>query len=125
MARKHNLPPHDMISDGDMSGNLLSDPTNVSQIDQAIIFINWTGTPDGTFTIEGAQVKSTELRANSPLPTSVVWNTLDIDPMTTAGETNHQIVFTELPFTHLRLRYTASSGTGTGTATISGKSRGA
>lgn len=126
MARKHTLPPHNMLEDADMSGNLLSDPTNVSQIDQAVVFINWSSTPVGEFFLEGAQVKPDQLRANSALPSDIVWNTLAFsDPMTTSGETSHQVVFTELPFTHLRLRYTASSGSGTVTATISGKSVGA
>lgn len=127
MARKHSLPPHNMLLDADMSGSLLSAPTNVSQIDQAIIFLNWSGGAEGEFTVEGAQVKSTELRADSPLPASIVWNTLSFGSTVLAeiGNDNHELVFTQLPFTHIRIRYTPSAGTGTLNATISGKSLGA
>lgn len=127
MSRKHSLPPHDMLLEDDMSAAVTSPPTNVSQIDQCVIIASWTGSAVGSFTVEGAQVPSTQLRANSPLPASITWTALDFGaPIEAAGvDDEHQLVLTQIPFTHIRVVFTPTSGSGSLSARISGKTVGA
>lgn len=116
-----------MLEDADMSAQIISTPTNVSQIDQALILATWTGSAVGTFEVQGAQVKATDIRANNPLPATIVWTALDFgSPLEAVGvDDQHQIVLNQTPFTHLRLVFNPSAGAGSLSATISGKAVGA
>lgn len=109
MARKNIVPSFKMLDGANASGNLTSEVVNVQNMDKASIHVEWAGTsPVGTITIEarnGSQDPWYELSFGSAISV-------------TGNSGNHQIVLNELPFTDIRLQYTAGSGTGSMDATI-------
>lgn len=116
MSRKSVLQPFRMIDAGDISGNLTSVETSTINLDSALILITWTGTsPVGTVTVEGRNgTKSGWVTINMGASIDISGNSGD-----------HQLIFTELPFTDMRLKYAATSGSGSMIATITAKVKGA
>ena len=108
-----------MITNGDMSGSITSEETDVKNLDVASIRVTWdiAGTPDGTLAIEALQEKD-----NTPISPSD-WFTVNLDAtiVIDTSETEHQILFEQLPFDKIRLVYTPSSGSGTMNAKITAK----
>jgi hypothetical protein len=106
-----------MITNGDLSAlTITSSIVNVINLDTASIHVYWNGTsPVGVITVEARNGES-----NS-------WYNLDFgSTISVSGNSgNHQIVFTEMPFTDIRLVYTRSSGSGTLNAIITMKTTGA
>lgn len=121
MARKNVIQAFKMIEDGDMSSNITSSVTNVENLDKAAILVEWTSSSiNGVITVEARhQKKETAAQAT--------WYELDFGAAITVTTDNssHQIVLNELPFTDIRVVYTATSGTGTLNATITSKTVGA
>jgi len=112
MARKNVVQAFKMIDSGDMSSNIESVSTNVTYLDVSSIAISWSGSsPAGTITIEARNGE-----ANA-------WTELDFgSTISVSGNSgSHRVVFTEMPFTDLRVVYTASSGTGSLDAIITSK----
>ena len=103
MARKNTVPSFRMIDQGDLSGDITSNITNVENLDKCSIAVSWSGTsPVGTIIVESRN------------GTKESWNAVEFPTITVSGNTgNHSIVFREMSFTDLRLRYVATSGTGT------------
>lgn len=116
MARKHLVKQVQIIEDGDMSGNLTSTALNVEQLDNASIYVSWTSSG-----IEG------ELRAEARNGEDNAWYELDFNTIIDVDTDNdyHQIVFKQLPFTHLRVKYISTAGTGTLNAVATMKTEGA
>lgn len=114
MARKHVLKKHQVVTAGDMSSDVTSDPTNIENLDHIAYQAVWTGTPTGSVTIEGTVDGDT-------------WTTITLDTtISAAGSADDAlIVLNNLPFVSIRLKYTASSGSGTLNVNISGKTGGA
>lgn len=121
MSRKNIIESFDLISSGDMSADITSSSTSVKNLDKASIRVTWDigGTPSGTLTVEAKQQKK-----GSPDST---WFTVDMGSTITidTSATEHQLIFNELPFTDIRLKYSRTSGTGTMNAVISAKTVGA
>lgn len=116
MARKHVLKSFKMLDAADLSTNLTSLSTNVQNLDVASILINWTGSsPSGTLTVEA---KNGEDEG---------WYALDFgSTISVSGNSgNHRIVFTELPFSNIRVSYASASGTGSINAVLTAKTVGA
>lgn len=117
MARKNVIHSFKMIDDGDASADITSSPTSTIHMDKASIRIEWSGTPVGTVAIQAQQRKKDEriVEAN--------WFDVDLGSTVTIDgtDTEHQILFNELPFTDLRVKYTSTSGTGTINVKISAK----
>jgi hypothetical protein len=116
MGRKNILKSFKMISDGDMSGNIVSSITNVITLDQASILLEWTGSAvDGEFFVDARNGEKG------------TWNALDFNTsmLAEADTDHHRIVFTSMPFTDIRVRYVRTAGTGTLNATITMKTIGA
>jgi hypothetical protein len=116
MGRKSVLKSFKMIDAGDMSTSLPSQSTNVINLDKASIHLVWTGTsPVGVITVEAQNGENDS------------WYDLDFgSTINISGNSgDHQIVFSELSFTTIRINYTRTSGTGSLTATISAKVTGA
>ena len=98
-----------------MTGSLTSESTNVSQLDKATIRVVWTSADAiGELKIQAKQI------ANPQKPEEASdWFDLDfgnviaIDMTVPTPDSEHQILFNELPFTDLRVVYTPTSGTGT------------
>lgn len=122
MGRKSVLRSYKMFDAADISANATSAATDVTPVDKASIHVRWTGTsPVGTLVVQ--------YRNNNPdfaTPTDPWMNLAFSAAITISGNSGeHQIVFNEMPFTDIRLVYTATSGTGVLTATLSMKSVGA
>jgi hypothetical protein len=117
MARKNVIHAFQMINSGDASADITSNPTSVVNLDVASIFISWTGTPVGEITVQAQQRKS-----NEDL-TEADWFDIDLGATVTVDntESEHQILFKQVPFTDIRVKYTSTSGTGTLNAVITSK----
>lgn len=121
MSRKSVVAGFPMIQSGDLSANITSEIVSVKNLDNASIIVTWTGaTPIGVLTVEA---RNNGKGGATPEP----WYTLDMGAaITISGNSgNHQLIFNLLPFTDLRLIYTATSGTGTLDAVITSKVSGA
>lgn len=120
MARKLVVKSYKLWDSADLSGNLTSNITNVIHLDKASIHVTWTGSsPDGTITVEATN--------DDPASLAPVWRELDMgSAITVSGASGeHDLIFNELPFNAVRLKYAVSSGTGNINATIHSKSVGA
>lgn len=107
---KNVLKPILLVSAGDMSGNITSSSIQIQFLDNICIQAIYTGTPTGTFSVEGSLDNSNWVAlatAPSPNPTGSAGSSL-------VQYSNQSIVY-------IRLKYTVSGGTGTLTAYISGK----
>ena len=116
MARKNFVEQFKMLDAADISTNQTSELTNVLKLDQASIILEWSGSsPVGTVTVEarnGSDGNFYELDMGSTISIS-------------GNSGNHQLLFSEMPFSDIRLQYTSTSGTGSLTATITSKTVGA
>lgn len=116
MGRKSVVKSFQMIDSGDMSADITSEIVNVINLDQASVYVSWSGTsPVGEIKVE-AQNGDNE-----------TWYELDFNStMTVSGNTGDlQIIFNQMPFTSIRLFYDRTSGIGTLNAVISMKVIGA
>ena len=117
MGRKSVLKSFKMFDSVDISTDQTSSKTNVLRLDQASIHLYWTGaSPVGVITVEARNGEDDQ------------WYELNLgaDPVAVSGNSgDHQILFSEMPFTDLRLQYVSTSGTGSIVATITAKVVGA
>lgn len=110
--RKNVVKSYDMLSAASMASDQTSAATNVINMDKASIHVSWTGSsPVGTLSV---QARNGELDS---------WYDLDFGGVisVSGASGDHQIILNELPFTDIRLTYTATSGSGSITARISMK----
>lgn len=108
-SRKY-LTPYSVITNGSMAGNLTSTVTDIRYLDDVAVQLVWTGTPTGTFQIQGSLDQ-------------VTWNSLSLTPApAAAGAAGTYLIDLEgLSFPYIRTTYIASSGTGTLNVLVSGK----
>lgn len=103
MGRKNIVKSFAMFDSTDISTNQTSEITRVITLDQASIHLSWTGTsPVGTITVEARNGDDDS------------WFELDLGgTVSISGNSgDHQIIFSEMPFTDIRLQYASTSGTG-------------
>jgi len=119
MARKNTIQAFSLITDGDMSGDITSLETSVKNLDVGTIRLTWDigGTPVGEIKVQGLQEREGKPVVDSDWFDVSFGSTLTIDNT----ETEHQLIFTQLPFDKIRLKYTSTSGTGTLNAKVSAK----
>lgn len=116
MGRKNVVKSYKMIDQGDISGNVTSEVTNVTNLDKASIRVDWSGTsPVGTLEVQARNGEKESFFAID------MGSTINI----TGNSGDHQLIFNELPFTDIRLVYTSTSGTGNIDAVITAKVVGA
>lgn len=108
--RKNNLATYTSLAAGDMSGNLISASTDIRWLDNIVMYLNFTGTPTGTFSVEVS-------------PDQTNWYALALvpSPVATGVAGNHRIELNQLSDPYIRASYTATSGSGTLTVVIAGK----
>jgi len=110
--RKNVVRGYKMFDAADISSTITSPEVNVINLDQASIFVSWSGSsPYGTLEV---QFKNGDNGA---------WFTVDmggpIPILNSSGQ--HILIFHELPHTAMRLVYSRISGTGTIDAVITAK----
>ena len=110
-GRKNVLTPYHVIVAGDMSGDVTqATPTNIQYADNVSVQLNFTGTPTGTFEIQGSLDQSN-------------WVPLVFSTSPVASGASGQILLdmNQLSFPYIRVFYDRTSGSGTLDAYISWK----
>jgi hypothetical protein len=117
------LLPSKIIDAGDMSTNLTSKVTDIRYLDNIAIQLNWTGSPTGTFVIEGSLDYVPPPSAGGTAVNAGTWNAIPVSPTPApAGSADSQLIeLNQKAFPFIRTRYVKTSGTGTCNAYISGK----
>lgn len=121
MARKNIVEGYPIINGTSLATSFTSSTSSVKNLDYASIHIEWSGTaPVGVITVEA---RNGDERNNDAVAD---WYLIDMGSVITisGASGDHQLFFDKLPFTDLRLQYTATSGTGTMTAFITSKQSG-
>lgn len=121
MASRPFLKPHEVVDDGDMSGDIVSEVSVINSISMVSYSCSWAGTsPVGTVTVEVSDDYSLDAGGNEA--NAGTWNTLPGIAGAVSGNTGHgyiEIIGTSAYA--IRLRYTRTSGTGTMQALITAK----
>lgn len=102
MSVKSVIKPYLVLSAGDMSGSLTTLATNISSSDNIGYQVDFTGVPNGTFSVEGTINGTT-------------WQGLTLTPAApvAAGAAGGFVVnLNQVPYEQIRLVYTRTSGTG-------------
>lgn len=113
MAGKNMQPIH-LQTDASMATSLTSNPVPIMYEDSVAVQLNFTGTPTGTFQIQG----SVDYNPGGPLGPSANsgnWANLTLSPVPTAAGAPDTILIDMygLSFPYIRVVYTRTSGTGT------------
>lgn len=116
MGRKSNIQQYNML-DGqtvNMSSSIASNITNVEHLDKASIHLTWTAGPAGEFKVlarNGGKPTAQNLSGSQPKIDDTFYELDFGSAITITGADGQvQIVFNELPFTDIKVTYTASSG---------------
>jgi len=129
-GRKNNLKSFNNIVDGDMSGDLTSDVTDIQWLDDVGLQFVWTGSPVGTFSVQVSADYAQDLNGNVQNPGHWIsliltyWNgsafvTSDSIPTSVGSPIYLDLALLSAPY--IRAIYTAESGSGTLTSTITAK----
>lgn len=116
MARKHVVYGYQLFDAVSLASSQTSSVVEVSQTDYGSIYVAWSGSSiNGTLEVQAKNGEDGTYRA------------LDFgSTITISGTTGaHDLIMSELPFTHIKLVYTRSAGTGSMTANLTLKSKGA
>lgn len=120
MSSRPILAPFQVITNGDMSGDITSEVSIIQNVSMIAYDVSWSGsTPVGTLTVE----VSNTYQKNGAGAVKVAGNWTAM-PLTTSVSGNSGTAFLDCLATGayaIRLKYTRTSGTGTLNATISGK----
>lgn len=122
-AGKNYLSPFQaMQTSQDMSqATLTSNVIDIRYLDDIAIQLIFTGTPTGTFAVQGSLNYS-----STPLAPAVsgTWTSLVLSPSPVASGAADNILINlvQLAFPYIRIVYTKTGGTGTLSAYVSGKS---
>jgi len=107
---KRILQTYSMITDGDMSGDITGTAVNIQNLDNLAIQLVFTGTPTGTFSVQGSVDNSTYIDV-----------TLSPSPVASGSGDSILINMNNVAFTWIRVKYNRTSGTGTLNANIVAK----
>lgn len=113
MSRKNNLLKYKLISEGDMSGDIVSPVTNVQFLDNIAIQAVWSGTsPVGTISVEVSIDYAEDNQGN--VINAGNWVAIDLDPVpAVSGNTGSDFIdINQLSAPWIRVKYTAGSGVG-------------
>lgn len=122
MSTRPQLPPQQVITNGNMSGTLTSLVTIVQKISMLSYQVNWTGSsPVGVVNIQVSNDYSTNSAGAVSNPGN--WTTLALSsPATVSGNTG--VGYIDVPETGayaMRIQYVPASGSGTMQAYVTGK----
>lgn len=124
MPRKNALLPYHLIVDAAMTGTdtITSPVTNIQFLDDVGVQLQFTGTPNGTFTVQG----SIDYAVN-PITGAVEnagnWIDVTLSPVPVASGSADQILINlaMLCFPFIRIQYVNTSGVGVLNGYICGK----
>ena len=111
--RKNVLLPYLVLNGGDMSGDITTADTTVTNTDVVGYHLTWTGTPTGVFEVQ-ATVNGTDWQALSLSPT----------PQATGAAGGTLISLNQIPYNKVRVFYDRTSGSGSLTVWIMTKQLG-
>lgn len=122
MSSRPIFTPHSVVTNGDMSGNITSEPTIIQNLSMVSYDISWTGTaPVGVISL---QVSNT-YKQNAAGKVSVAgnWNTVTLtSPTAVSGATGNGFIDVDAIAGYaVRVVYTRTSGTGIMNITVTGK----
>lgn len=121
-GRKNFLKPFKIINAGDMStASLISSVTNIQYMDNICIELVFTGSPVGTFAVQGSADYDQDAQGVVLNAGNWVALTLSPSPAATGSANSILIDMNQLSFPWMRVVYTKTSGTGTLNAYIGGK----
>ncbi len=121
-SRKNILPPASIVTAGDMSqASLTSLVTNIQYLDNICVELVFTGTPTGTFEIQGSLDYQRDLNGNVTNAGHWVPITLPTPPIASGAAGDILIDMNQLSFPYIRVVYTRTSGSGSLNAYIGGK----
>lgn len=124
MSRRNIIKHFKMLDGVTISANKTSERTMIESMDKAGILIEWSAgtSPVGTITVETSNSTDDEFTKSAES-----WREIDFGATIniSGASGTHQVVFTELPFRALRVKYNYTSGTATLTTTIHSNTVGA
>lgn len=108
MSGKNSTHAYQLITNASMAGNVTSSPTDVQYSDNIGIQLVFTGTPTGTFFIQGSVNYDERLGTGD-------WSNLkfSLDPAANGSADNHLINLNQIPYKKIRVFYSRTSGSGT------------
>lgn len=109
--RKNVVRGFKMLDAASLAASVTSAEVNVINLDKASIYVDWSGSANGTLAVEAKNAQNGEwfeLDFGSPIPIS-------------GNSGSHVLIFTELPHETIRLVYTRSSGSGSIDAVLAAK----
>lgn len=122
MSSRPLIKPFSVITNGDMSGNIISAVTVIDNISMISYDISWAGTaPVGAMSV---QVSNTyKQNADGSVKVAGNWTTLTLSsPPTVSGNTGNGFIDVDVTAANaIRLVYTRASGTGVMNAVLAAK----
>lgn len=122
MSSRPLIKPFSVITNGDMSGNIISAVTVIDNISMISYDISWAGTaPVGAMSV---QVSNTyKQNADGSVKVAGNWTTLTLSaPPTVSGNTGNGFIDVDVTAANaIRLVYTQASGTGVMNAVLAAK----
>ncbi len=118
MSRKHYAGEHLVLDNGDVAGNLTSQPSEVKSTDRVLYIAKWTSVGiNGSLTFEISDDKND---ASS-------WTELDFGQIIPVNVDNdeHQVLISQVTFKYIRAKYNFTAGTGNIDITFRAASQGA
>lgn len=120
MPLKNILSRFQIVTAGSLAASVTSTVTNIQYLDNVCIEAIWTGTPTGTFAVQGSLDHQQDQYGN--VVTGGNWVTLTGATASASGSGDVALFdLTQLSFPWVRLIYTRVSGSGTLNAYIGGK----
>jgi hypothetical protein len=122
MSSRPQAAPFSVITNGDMSANIISKVTIIQKLSMIGYDISWTGAaPVGVMSVQVSNTYSEN--ADGTVKTPGNWTTLTLSsPTTVSGATGNGFIDVDATGAYaMRLVYTRTSGTGTMNATITAK----
>lgn len=122
MSSRPYLKPFKVVTDGDMSDDIVSKPTIISNVSMISYDVSWTGTsPVGTVSVEISNTYSENV--DGSVRDAGNWTALPLGgSVAVSGDSDSGAIDIDASgFNAVRFKYTSTSGVGTMNVTVSGK----
>jgi len=121
-GRKSNLKQYQLVKNGDMSQASITSPvTNIANLDNIGIQLNFTGSPTGTFQIQISADYNQDYQGNVENPGNWVPMVFSTPPVASGSAGSVYLDIAELSAPWIRVVYVRASGSGSLQAWITGK----